>query len=260
MSSKSLIVSVNKVNKDIINVLERPLIRYPFLIFVIIQIIIIDKFPTSYLEHFDSLWFKIIMAFLIVYYACFDPVYSIALTTLIIVGIQELHRRRASKALLLKPAVSKVTMSNLLMQDKPLIHQIDEKMAEKMAEKMVSQKVKYIEGEVEKREQIYLVNDANTFDEINKQSLQKVPIAGDRLVAEYDFYEDPAYKTITANLSNNQVLGRNKFMVSSSDLEVAQTNKIPNKIIGSAQVFDKAMNNIQGLPMGYEQDKFSRCY
>jgi hypothetical protein len=140
-------------------------------------------------------------------------------------------------------------MSNLLMQDKPLIHQIDEK----MAEKMVSQQVKYIEGELEKREQIYLVNDANTFNEINKQSLQKVPLEGDKLVAEYDFYEDPAYQTLTANLSNNQILGRNRFMVTDYDLAVAQTNELSTGKLGSAQFFDAEMNNIQGLPMGFEK-------
>jgi hypothetical protein len=241
--------SISKLNDKIIKFLAQPLIKYGFLALVVIQIIFINQVNTSYLEFYDLWYTKVIAAFLIAYYACFDPIYSIALTTLLIISIQELHRRRATTAMRMMPSVSKVTTTSspdALVGEAPFI-------TTEKAQQIAQQAVKYVGTEGGSRESVYLVNDANTFNEINKQSLQKVPLEGDKLVAEYDFYEDPAYQTLTANLSNNQILGRNRFMVTDYDLAVAQTNELSTGKLGSAQVFDAEMNNIQGLPMGFEK-------
>lgn len=234
-----------KLNDIVVKFLEKPLIKYGFLGLVVLQIILIDKLPISYLENFDKLSVKVLTAFLVAYYACFDPIYSIALTTLLIVSIQELHSRRASVAT--EVMKSPFAKGKLEMPENPLIT------SEMENGKMKEQTVKYVNlGDVSKD---YIENDENIFNEINKQSLQKVPISGDKLVAEYDYYTDPAYTTLTANLSDNKVLGRNKFYITGNDLYVAQNNMVPNaNQLQSVQVFNGDMNNIQGLqlPVGCE--------
>jgi hypothetical protein len=231
-----------KLNNNVVKFLEKPMIKYGFLGLVVLQILLIDKLSTGYLEAFDMILTKVIIAFLVAYYACFDPIYAIALTTLLIVSIQELHGRRA-----LLTAVSMKSVFAKSLPENPFIT------SEMEGGRMSEQVVKYDNlGDASKD---YISQDENIFNEINKQSLQKVPSPGDKIVAEYDYYTDPAYTTLTANLANNQVLGRNKFYVTGNDLNVAQNNVVPNaNQIESVQMVGGDMNNIQGLrlPVGCE--------
>ena len=85
------------------------------------------------------------------------------------------------------------------------------------------------------------------------KKLQKTPSIGDeKLIAEYDYYEDPAFRTITANLKDREIFGKNDFYVTADELKSAQTNKLNNKICNSVQAFAGPINNIQGLPNGYD--------
>ena len=59
---------------------------------------------------------------------------------------------------------------------------------------------------------------------INKQSLQKHPKQNDTLIVDYDYYEDPAFKTITNNLKEKNTMNKNQFFVTDDDLVKAQVN------------------------------------
>ena len=90
---------IEKTNKNILYFLSNPFVKYGFLIFVILRIIFIDSMDIIYLEILDYTWVKVTYALLVAYSACFDPVYAITLATFIIIAIQELHRRRATKSI-----------------------------------------------------------------------------------------------------------------------------------------------------------------
>jgi len=218
--------SVIKANNKLIDILENPFIKYGFLIFIVIRIIFIDKMEMWYLELFNYTSVKVIYALLVAYSACFDPVYAIALTTFIIISIQELYSRKAK--------------GNVISQAKPFIVPQASSGIQKVAYETMPDKA-------------LMVNDENVFNLINKHTLQRVPVADDKLIAEYDYYVDPAYQTLTANVDNKNYLGHNKFYVSEDGLLGIQTNQEPKVNQNtSVQAFPKSMN-IQGLPNGFDK-------
>ena len=241
--------TLNKWNNRLIEDLENPIIKYGFLILVVIKIMLIDYLPTSYLKIYNNNIVKVIYAFVIAYCACFDPIYAIALTTLIIISLQELYSRRASMTGNYIP-VPNIMNNNVA----PLSHIAPKPFIPSKIEgtKMTPQIVRYENNETPSNE--YLVNDENVFAEINKHTLQKAPSPGDeKLIAEYDYYEDPAFRTITANLKDREILGKNKFYVMSDDLKKAQQNQLSgSNQSNSVQAFEGSINNIQGLPNGYD--------
>jgi hypothetical protein len=199
-----------------------------------------------YLEMFDNMAFKIMYALLVAYSACFDPIYSIALTTFVIIAIQELYSRRAAKNM------STATSTTV---PKPFL-------ASTLLDSSVGKSLE-LPGDVpvtpasvtidQKPDDAILLNDAMIYANINKHVLQRVPAPGDTLVAEYDYYEDPAYRTITANLENKNYLGHNKFFVTNENLNQIQTNQQPDVNPNTAvQAFPQTMN-IQGLPNGFDK-------
>ena len=94
---KQNIKTINNLNNKAISFFSNPYVKYGFLFFVTIRIIFINKIQTSYLELLNYNTVKIIYALLVAYSSCFDPIYAIALATYIIISIQELHMRNASK-------------------------------------------------------------------------------------------------------------------------------------------------------------------
>ena len=245
----STINTLSKWNNRLINDLENPIIKYGFLILVVIKIMTIDYMSIEYLKIFNNNIVKVIYAFVIAYCACFDPIYAIALTTLIIISLQELYSRRATITGNYIPVVqnmkNNVSSKSLYHLPKPFIT------SEREGNNMKHQSVKYENNSTPSNE--YLVNDEKVFAEINKHTLQKTPSIGDeKLIAEYDYYEDPAFRTITANLKDREILGKNDFYVTADELNSVQTNKLNNKISNSVQAFAGPINNIQGLPNGYD--------
>ena len=98
-----------------------------------------------------------------------------------------------------------------------------------------------------------LINNKIVYDFINKESLQKTPDSKDTLEAEYDYYEDPAFKTITNNLEEQNMLGKNEFFVTDDDLVNAQINTQPGVDQNtSMKAFTRNILNIQGLPNGFD--------
>jgi hypothetical protein len=98
-----------------------------------------------------------------------------------------------------------------------------------------------------------LINDKEIYDLINKHSLQKTPDVHDTLVGEYDYYEDPAFRTITNNLNEKKIINKNQFLITDDDLANVQTNTQQGiNQNTSLKAFTSNILNIQGLPNGYD--------
>ena len=166
----SLINTVSKWNDSLITFLENPIIKYGFLIIIIIQIILIKHLSTSYLQIFDDNVFKVVYAFLIAYYACFDPVYSIALTTLMIISIQELHNRNATHNSLSLLPVLKSSKYNANSKSKKTskidteYNDINPKTNKKVNSKFIKNKEESVES-VKKRDINDLFNSISLFSD-----------------------------------------------------------------------------------------------
>jgi len=244
------IKSVSKLNNKFVDILENPFIKYGFLILIIIRIIFINRMNTWYLELFNYTSVKIVYALLVAYSACFDPVYAIALTTFIIICIQELYIRNANQTISTQANVNKPFIASTPLSASSVL--LDSSNA-KVLTLPVSADLSPQQVTMDKMpDTAYLVNDANVYNLINKHTLQRIPDTNDTLIAEYDYYEDPAYRTLTANIEAKNYLGHNKFYVTDSDLVNIQTNQEPgsNQNV-SVQAFPKVMN-IQGLPNGFD--------
>lgn len=235
--------SINKSNTKFISFLEEPIIKYSVLILVTLLIIFIEKIDTSVLEVFDLSIFKIVYALLIAYTACFDPIYAIILTTFLIMAIQELHNRRTKNAIATHK-LSKINNSNDTFTQNFIPSQIDN------SNKKISKQSVVYDSMPEKDT---LINNKMVYDFINKGSLQKTPDSIDTLDAEYDYYEDPAFKTIANNLAEKNKISKNEFFVTDDDLVNAQINTQPGVDQNtSMKAFTSNILNIQGLPNGFD--------
>lgn len=233
--------NVEVVNKNVVTLFKNPFIKYGFLIFVVIRIIFIDSMSDYYLGLLDYTWMKVTYAFLVAYSACFDPVYAIALATFIIIAFQELYSRRAKKI--------------LIENTKPFIASVD--LASKKTLQLPTNPPEVINkvSMTTKPDPNILLEDKMVYDIINKHVLQKTPSKDDSLIAEYDYYQDPAFKTITANLENKkQYLGNNNFYITEDNLAIVQTNQEPNVNQNqSIQGINTDIMNIQGIPIGFDK-------
>lgn len=247
----TVLEKINFYNASLIKFLEIPIIKYGFLILVIIQIIMISSLSTSYLEIYDNNNFKVVYAFLIAYYACFDPIYAIALTTLMIISIQELHNRRSTNKIGSVPIPEIYKSENSLPKQKiNIISDMPNKYHSKIKYDIPHDITNSNVGKV-------LDNDSYIYNEINKHALQKKPSNDDKLTGEYDFYNvnDPAYRTITDNMNENKTSGhsfQNNF-ITEDDLYKIESNQVPgaNQNV-SMQTTESQILNVQGLPNGYD--------
>jgi hypothetical protein len=244
--------TAEKANTKLLSFFDNPFVKYGFLIFAVLRIIFISEMDDYYLNLFNYPSVKIIYALLIAYSACFDPVYAVALTTLMIITIQELYARQAKRGLSTAAAPSGQTVA------KPFVASalLDSSLATSLqlpadAKVLTSQPQSVVmDGMPDKA---ILINDALVYNEINKHSLQRTPDPKDTMIAEFDFYEDPAYRTITANLEEKNYLGRNKFFVTEENMNQIQTNQEPGVNQNAAvQAFPRVLN-IQGLPNGFDK-------
>jgi hypothetical protein len=211
--------TIINLNNKLIKFFEIQVVKYTLLILIVLRIISISYTSDWYLTSVDNMWTKVLFALFISYSACFDPVYAIALTTLLIVSIQELHRRRST---------SKMTdiVSSQQKQQSPNVESVK-------------------------------LNDAQIFNEINKHSLQKNPIGDDTILAEYDYYLDPAYKNLTQTVREQNILRNGSFYVTNNELVAAQNNQFNNANQDiPLQVFTEELN-AQGIPNGWDKEMSS---
>lgn len=245
-STLTLSKSISKSNNNVISVLEKPVVKYTVLIAITLLVIFIEKIDTKILEVFDLDMFKIVYALFIAYTACFDPIYAIILTTFMIMSIQELHSRRSKNAIQSHSLLGMGLKKNINHKVKPAFipSHIDSNNHIQSSQSVVYESMPNKD---------ILINDKLEYDLINKHSLQKTPDNNDTLIAEYDYYEDPAFKTITNNLKEKNMLNKNEFYVTDDDLTKAQNNTQQGVNQNtSMKAFTSNILNIQGLPNGYD--------
>lgn len=231
----TFINNISKSNNSFITFLENTTVKYTILIFITLLIIFIDKIDISYLEMVDNDMFKLIYTLCIVYTACFDPIYAIILTTFIIMVIQELHSRRAVNAITNKNSNKHQLNNNLNKLKKNKINDLVFIPSKVTPELQTTQNVVYENNKLPNSE--FIDRTKNNYNLINKHSIQKQPNEDDNLIGDYDYYKDPAFKTITNNLKEKNSMNKNKFFVTELDLEKAQTNKQPgNKMLGESKL------------------------
>ena len=235
------IQNVEVVNKSVVSLFKNPFIKYGFLIFVVIRIIFINIMGDYYLELLDYTWMKVTYAFLVAYSACFDPIYAIALATFIIIAFQELYSRRAKK--------------HLTENTKPFLASVDVKANKVLQLPTNPPEVINKVSMTGKPDANILLEDKMVYDTINKHVLQKTPSKDDSLIAEYDYYLDPAFKTITANLdTKKQYLGNNNFYITEDNLDIVQNNQEPGANQNQPiQGINTGIMNIQGIPIGFDK-------
>lgn len=259
----TILSNITKSNNSLITFLESPVVKYSILIIVTILIIVIDKIDINYLEIFENDIFKLIYSLIIVYTACFDPIYAIVLTTFIIIAIQELHTRKATIGITLELQNDTInnnlinSINNNKLNDNKLndndnnIDFVESKITKEDDDEN-TQSVMYENDESPSDTTLTNIKDAHAI--INKQTMQKHPEENDSLIVNYDYYEDPAFKTLTNNLQEKNRLNKNKFLVNEDDLLKAQTNKQPSMPLSSAEI---KLCDIQGYDHLYtNNDKF----
>jgi len=246
----TILSNITKSNNSLITFLESPVVKYSILIIVTILIIVIDKIDINYLEIFENDMFKLIYSLIIVYTACFDPIYAIVLTTFIIIAIQELHTRKATIGITLE-------LQNDTINNNHINNRINNRINNKLNDndnKLNDNNIDFVESKItkdddddENTQSVMYENNKSPSDTtltnikdahaiINKQTMQKHPEENDSLIVNYDYYEDPAFKTLTNNLQEKNRLNKNKFLVNEDDLLKAQTNKQPSMPLSSAEI------------------------
>jgi len=269
---------VNKANIKVINTLSNPYIKYIFLIIIILQIIYIDKISVQLLEVFNYGIVKIIYALLIAYSACFDPVYAIALTTLIIICIQELYLRNAKKNIIrntyLNTSSSNTIPSNVMLSNKttstnngtkqPTAQQTaatqttaQQTAATQTIIQLSPSKTLLLESNNDFTYADLQIKHNNIFNLINEHTIQRTPTQNDNLINNYEINNtqanktiDPAFTTLTNNIQTKSYLNKNYLSITNQDLSDIQTNQ--------QQLNDKQEQNLAQIsfPEGYDTDTY----
>ena len=222
-----MLAKIASMNKSLINILEKPVVRYSILTLMALHIILLSWHTEAQLAILDNMMVRLLIALLIAWTACFDPVYSVALATVLILSIQELHRRRATVSM---KRSNKVPPANLIGNTTMPSIPADIAMTDKLI-----------------------------FDEINKHSLQKTPEANDGILAEYDYYYDPAYTNLTQNVREQNILRNGSFYVTTDELAAAQNNLAKGGNTGAVTALPNSLN-AQGMntviPCGYDKEMY----
>ena len=220
-----------KLNDKLITFFENPIVKYGFLILVVLQIIFICQIPMIYLSYYENIWAKVLIALLIAYSACFDPVYAIALTTLMIISIQEVQRRKALSGM--KKMVESSNTIKQFASPTPFVESVG-------PNSMPNETIK--------------ISDEIVYKTINQHALQKTPDPSDTLIGEYDYYRDPAFQTLTENVSEQNTLRNGSFYITDDDLGRAQTNVVDANMLNvPMQAFSEELN-AQGIPNGFDKE------
>ena len=214
------------LNKQIISFLEIPAVQYTFLAIIVLRVIAMGQLSDWYLSVYDYTWFRVLMGLMIAYTAIFDPIYSIALATLMILSIQELHRRRAT----VKMPTMTTLPNNIIGEHKNILNELPTK--------------------------DIVMNNEMVFNEINKHSLQKSPTGDDSISAEYDYYFDPAFKTLTQTVAEQNTLRNGSFYVTTDELKVAQNNEVGNNNQNMPVTAFTNSLNAQGIPNGFDKTNY----
>lgn len=120
---------LSKLDKTVMKTLSNNVVRFIIFALSLGYLISIQKIPINILENFKNIYFRVVIALLIAYLACFEPLYAILLATIFILSLQELHNRVVSKDIVKSisttPSITKVSGDNnvnkkVFLEDKVL--------------------------------------------------------------------------------------------------------------------------------------------
>lgn len=242
--------TAEKANTKILSFFDNPFVKYGFLIFAVLRIIFISDMDDYYLNLFNYPSVKIIYASPNCLFGLLWPRLCCCTNNVNDNNYSRTYSRQAKREL------AKATAPNGQNTAKPFVASalLDSSLAKTQQlpadAKVLTPQSVVMDGMPEKA---ILINDALVYNEINKHALQRTPDPKDTMIAEFDFYEDPAYRTITANLADKNYLGRNQFFVTEENMNQIQTNQEPGVDQNAAvQAFPRVLN-IQGLPNGFDK-------
>jgi hypothetical protein len=184
-------------------------------------------------------------------------VYAIALTTLMIISIQELHSRNATHSILslLPEATSQNAVSNINNLNKnSTISSVNPNDSNINCHDNISNSnfnVKEYKIPDKIRAKIF-DNDELVYELINKHSLQKTPSSDDKLTAEYELCKSPAYKTITDNITESSKNDPINKSTCQSINDIQSNQGLTSDQNKSLQGLPGDILNIQGLPNGFD--------
>lgn len=87
---------LNKLDKNIMSLLDNSLVRFSILLFGAGYLLMIKSIPSNFLTMYNNLYVRILIALVVAYLACFEPFYSVLIASLFILSLQELHNRRVN--------------------------------------------------------------------------------------------------------------------------------------------------------------------
>lgn len=89
--------TIAKLDKAIMNFLQNNVVRCLSLLVAITYVLLIKKIPTKSLKHANHFYVKILVALIIAYLACCEPLYAVMVAVLFIMSLQELNHRQVPK-------------------------------------------------------------------------------------------------------------------------------------------------------------------
>lgn len=84
---------LNKLDNHIVGILSNNTVKFLLVLVAIVFLLYIKRVPTSQLLLFKNVLFRIVIALLVAYLACCEPMYAIVVTSIFILSLQELHNR-----------------------------------------------------------------------------------------------------------------------------------------------------------------------
>ena len=89
--------TIAKLDKTIMNLLQNNVVRCLAIILGIGYVFVIKKIPTDILKYANNFYIKILVALMIAYLACCEPLYAIVVAVLFILSLQESNHRQVSR-------------------------------------------------------------------------------------------------------------------------------------------------------------------
>ena len=84
---------LNKLDNHIVGLLSNNTVKFLLVLVAIVFVLYIKRVPTTQLLLFKNVLFRIVIALLVAYLACCEPMYAIVVTSIFILSLQELHNR-----------------------------------------------------------------------------------------------------------------------------------------------------------------------
>ena len=118
---------LNKLDNVIVGVLGNNTVKFVLVLSAVLFMLYLKRVPTDSLLVLKNVLFRVVVALLVAYLACCEPMYAIVVTSIFILSLQELHNRhieRDTKVMLVERDVLKSQKnkgkSNLFLEDEVL--------------------------------------------------------------------------------------------------------------------------------------------